>query len=336
MCASTRIVPHMTCISFEFLRPELRGRDFVNGDFTPSELKSVLWTAVDLRDRSTQKNENFSYMRGKSVTILQESGMPDTLSNVALVTAAHRLGGNVARMAFDSNKTDVSDLANCLSEVSSVIAVSCRHQAALQAAADGAAVPVVSLGSEQHDPLTALGELLAVLEHYSYLKRLTLAWVGPCCARLRSFLQLLPPLGIHLRYCCPQEEDLSPEELGDLVGRTVQHHTQFSRHESAAEATYRAHVLATTCHQYDQLQITEKHAAEADLDWTFVQDLPVSRSAVAAAVHGDRQRSLVAASAGCRHWLATALLTELCAEHERRTDRPDFEGERRGVGIGSG
>ena len=47
-----------------------------------------------------------------------------------------------------------------------MIGVSVRHQAALQAVADGAAVPALSLGSEQHDPLASLAELLAVLDHY--------------------------------------------------------------------------------------------------------------------------------------------------------------------------
>ena len=74
--------------------------------------------------------------------------------------------------------------------------------------------------------------------------------------------------------------------------------------------------------------VSRQHAAEAALDWTFVQDLPLGPTAVAAAVRGVRRRSLVTAAAGCRHWLAAALLTELCAEHERRQPRPDFEADR--------
>ena len=43
--------------------------------------------------------------------ILHELGVPDTLSSVAMTTAAYRLGGNVTKMAVDFSKTDASDLA---------------------------------------------------------------------------------------------------------------------------------------------------------------------------------------------------------------------------------
>ena len=50
-------------------------------------------------------------MKGKSVTILQEAGVPDSLNTVALITATHSLGGNVARMTVEPGKMDVQDLA---------------------------------------------------------------------------------------------------------------------------------------------------------------------------------------------------------------------------------
>ena len=50
-------------------------------------------------------------MKGKSITILQQSGVPDSFSTVAFETAAQRLGGNVTRMTVDFKEFDVSDLA---------------------------------------------------------------------------------------------------------------------------------------------------------------------------------------------------------------------------------
>ena len=62
-------------------------------------------------------------MKGKSVAILHELGAPDTLSSVAVTTAAHQLGGNVTRMAVDFDKIDASDLARYVSSGSTL----CDH-----------------------------------------------------------------------------------------------------------------------------------------------------------------------------------------------------------------
>ncbi|XP_037089604.1 ornithine carbamoyltransferase, mitochondrial-like [Pollicipes pollicipes] len=241
------------------------------------------------------------YLKGKSVTLLQEHGEPDTLSSVAITRATHCLGGDVCKMVVNFSEVDASDMASSLSAMSDVIAVSCRHQTSVQRVADGATVPVVCLRSQGHDPITVFAELLAMLDHYGHLKRLTLSWVGPARARLYTYLQMMPRLGMHLRFCCPETEDVGEAEFGELVRRTIRLNTQFSRCATVDEATYRAHVLATTGHGHEHLRIGEKHAAEAQLDWTFVQDLPRGSSAAADAVFAASRRSLVTAA-----WAATS------------------------------
>ena len=67
-------------------------------------------------------------------------------------------------------------------------------------------------------PLHALAECLALIEHYGYLRRLVIAYLGPIeNPMLHTYIHLYPKIGLHFRY-------FAHEQVGELCASFDSHY----------------------------------------------------------------------------------------------------------------
>jgi len=65
----------------------------------------------------------------------------------------------------------------------------------------GSHAPVVNLRSKMYAPGMALAECMSLQEHYEFLRRLTVSYIGPSNnPLLNTYPAIFPKLGIHFRY----------------------------------------------------------------------------------------------------------------------------------------
>jgi ornithine carbamoyltransferase len=302
----------------------LKGRDLISFDeFTPNDIKTILWTAMDLK--SAEKGQIRDLCADRSAFCIFE----DTMTKLALTSAGKRLGSSVTFLhtTHFNPKYDLTFYGKSLSSAADIIFVDFPgwKESDLEKLAVGSLVPVVNIRSNLYAPAIALAEVLSIHEYYEFLRRLTLSYIGPeDNSLLTTYANLLPKLGMHFRYICDgQKMNEKVWEKGLVLAK--KHNTEVHHCDSLADAIFRANIISTCFHNLSELYLTVKDVKEADLNWTLLHHEVYKSASVDPELLHSKQ-SLVWDSMRNFTWIIKAIMVCTMTNYEVKLPRPKFEG----------
>lgn len=171
-------------------------------ELTRAELKDLLNLADALRDERKAGKTRDDLAR-KSVILLFDK--PSLRTRVSFSVAVTELGGNVIEsVSATRKKEEPEDVAGVLAGYCHGIVLRTHDHSIVQRMASKSPAPVINGLSDSHHPCQALADTLTLKQYFKELEGLKLAYVGDGNNVLHSLLLLMPILGIHVHYSCPQ------------------------------------------------------------------------------------------------------------------------------------
>ncbi|PUA33089.1 MAG: ornithine carbamoyltransferase [Zestosphaera tikiterensis] len=193
----------------------LRGRDFLSvADFTSEELRFVIDTAYQLKQRFYAGERVIPVLKGKTLLMIFQK--PSTRTRVSFEQAMVQLGGHV--MSFNWQELQlgrgetIADTARVLSRyVDGIVARVYKHSDLIELA-KYAEIPVINALSDKEHPCQAVGDMLTILEKKGRLKGITLAYVGDGGNNVaHSLILAASKLGVNVRVGTAEGYDPDPD-----------------------------------------------------------------------------------------------------------------------------
>jgi ornithine carbamoyltransferase len=186
------------------------GRDLVSiADLTPEELRKVLQTALDMKERGYPP-----LLAGQTLALVFEKASLRT--HVSFNVAMQQLGGQTVYLGQSEvglgTREPVADVARVLSRYVQGIAARTYTQQTIIDLAEHADVPVINALSDEEHPCQALADLLTVYEKKGGLRGLTLAFIGDGNNVAASLAQASAMAGMNFVIASPEGYEL-PERL---------------------------------------------------------------------------------------------------------------------------
>ncbi|XP_041352151.1 ornithine transcarbamylase, mitochondrial-like isoform X2 [Gigantopelta aegis] len=300
----------------------LIGRDFLTlKDFTPAEIKQLLWTAKDLKTRIKLQKEIVRPLIGKSIAMIFQKR--STRTRLSTETGMTLLGGHAAFLGPDDIhlgvNESVKDSARVLTRMCDLILARVYSQKDLDDLAEESSAPVISGLSDLYHPLQILADFLTLQEHFGYLRGLKIAWVGDGNNITHSLMMGCGKLGIDLSVATPRND------------------MQFHTTNDPLEAVYRANVIVTDTwismgqeeekqkrlNDFAGYQVTRKMLKEVHNDWVFLHCLPRKPEEVDDDIFYDKH-SIVWQEAENRKWTVMAVMLHLLTDYTPASYIPKF------------
>ncbi|XP_013916269.1 PREDICTED: ornithine carbamoyltransferase, mitochondrial-like, partial [Thamnophis sirtalis] len=186
---------------------KLKGQDLLTlQNYTPDEIKYLLWVASDLKNRIKYKKENLPLLQGKSLALIFEKR--STRTRLSIETGFALLGGHPCFLTLQDIhlgiNESISDTAWVLSTMTDAILARVYKHCDLITLAEEAAIPVINGLSDFDHPIQILADYLTLQEHYRSLNGLTLSWIGDGNNVLNSILLSAAKFGMNLHVATPK------------------------------------------------------------------------------------------------------------------------------------
>lgn len=187
--------------------PSVVGRDLLTlKDYTGDEIRYLLWTATDLKERIKKSKETIQLLEGKSAALIFQKR--STRTRVSTETGLALLGGHCVFLTEQDFHLGVNestrDTARVLSGFCDFIVARVNRQEDLEVMAEAATIPVISGLSEMYHPVQILADLLTLQEHFGSLYDRTISWVGDGNNIIHSLMMAAPKFGMHLNIATPK------------------------------------------------------------------------------------------------------------------------------------
>lgn len=303
----------------------LTGRDLLApNNFTSDEIKSVLWTAIDVKYNVKNNRRNcLPKLENARLSLLLEK--PRLITQFSVQNACQLLNVSVNTMTNIKYGNDAEDYGHLLDTFSDIILCQDSSQSTIESIADGANAPVIATESHEHSLINVFSHLMTVYEHYNHLKGLKFSWVGTQSPVINSYLCLLPRLGIDIKYFCVDEKGdcASPKLLSDAKKICRSCETEIHACGSVEQAIQRCDVISTNSHSKNDLKITEKMLRIAKPDWILLDSFP--RGAEVDENIYRHKNSLVWSSFANLQWIYAGLIIRMLKNYEYSTERPTFD-----------
>jgi ornithine carbamoyltransferase len=182
---------------------KLSTRHFLTGEeLSQDELKGLLSLAEELREER-KKGIHRKDLLGKNMTLVFEK--PSLRTRLSFTVALQELGAQAVELVSAvRKKEEPKDTVCVLGTYSHAIMVRTFEHRTLQKMAEFSPVPIINGLSDSHHPCQVLADLQTLKQSFGKLDGLKLAYVGDGNNMLHSLLLLLPYLGVHVSYSCPQ------------------------------------------------------------------------------------------------------------------------------------
>jgi len=152
---------------------------------------------------------------------------------------------------------------------------------------------------------------------------MTLTYIGDGNNILHSLLLLAPQMGIHLRYCCPQQRKPDIEILEQALNKLQPQIGSISNFETPHEAVFQADAVYTDVwtsmgfeassqnEAFEGFQINEALMSQANPDAIFMHCLPMERGTEVSHTLPDQPCSVIFQQSENRLHMQKALLLHL-------------------------
>ncbi|XP_061698057.1 ornithine transcarbamylase, mitochondrial isoform X2 [Syngnathoides biaculeatus] len=308
-------------------------------DFTPEEIKTLLWVSADLKDCIKRGKQSLPLLQGKSIAMIFEKR--STRTRISTETGFALLGGHPCLLAAQDIHLGVNesctDTARVLSGLCDMVLARVYSHSTLEELDKASSVPVINGLSDLYHPIQILADFLTLQEHYGSLAGLTLGWIGDGNNVLHSFMMTAPKLGVHLKVATPKGYEPERSVTEEAVRISKKHGTQLLLTSEPAEAARDCNVLVTDTwvsmgqeeerkkrlQDFRGYQITMRTGSVAQPDWTFLHCLPRKKEEVDDAVFYS-PRSLVFPEAENRKWTIMGLMVSLLTDYKPHIPKLKF------------
>ncbi|KAK9746134.1 hypothetical protein QE152_g6364 [Popillia japonica] len=182
---------------------------------TADEIKSLLWTAADLRQKLLDKNEKVILNDIKDSKIVLLLTMPSIYHQLSAAYAAKILDANLNIVIDPTWDTlgYINDTMKFVQTHADLILAQCRLQCILDEVKQ-LNVPIFVYKSPKFKVIQTLADLLTMQLNFGYLKGLDIAFLGQPNRLLNTYLLLGTKLGVNITYyCCCNSGMQSPAGL---------------------------------------------------------------------------------------------------------------------------
>ncbi|KAF6027950.1 OTC [Bugula neritina] len=309
-------------------------------DFTNDEVKTLLWTAFDLKKRIKDHHELYQPLKGKNLAMIFEKR--STRTRMSTESGFASLGGHPIFLSSQDIHLGVnenlSDSARVISRFSDIILARVYSNKTLQTLAKDGSKPVVNGLCDVYHPLQILADFQTLHEHYGQLKGLNIAWVGDGNNNVtHSFLMGCPKMGMNLRVASPKGYEVDKLVALDADALCKENNTTIHYTNDPREAVESCDVIVTDTWvsmgaeeekakrlaDFHGYQVTQALCSLAKPDYTFLHCLPRKSEEVSDEVFYSRH-SLVWDEAENRKWTVMSVLHHLLMDYNPVSPMPKF------------
>uniref|UniRef100_A0A7N5ZUC1 ornithine carbamoyltransferase n=1 Tax=Anabas testudineus TaxID=64144 RepID=A0A7N5ZUC1_ANATE len=313
----------------------LKGRSCLTlKDFSPEEIKKLLWVSGDLKHRIKHGKEYLPLLQGKSIAMIFEKR--STRTRMSTETGFALLGGHPCFLTSQDIHLGVNesckDTARVLSGLCDIVLARVYSHSTLEELDKEASIPIINGLSDLYHPIQILADYLTLQEHYGSLNGLTISWIGDGNNILHSFMMSAPKLGVHLKIATPKGYEPVKSVIQEAQRLSRQHGTQLILTTDPMEAARDSNVLVTDTwvsmgqeeekakrlKDFHGYQITMETGSVANPDWMFLHCLPRKMEEVDDEVFYS-SRSLVFPEAENRKWTIMGLMVSLLTDYTPKT-----------------
>ncbi|KAJ8925651.1 hypothetical protein NQ315_009496 [Exocentrus adspersus] len=297
----------------------LKGRKYVTpDDLSPNEMKYLLLTALDLKASRKNDLSKQSFV-GKNITFLLDSPCIAMQACVHNTSSLFKMPVSILISSEWETKPFPQDTGKLLSTTSDIIFCKAHRQSKLEGFAKGATVPVINVSSCHFVLLQILSNLLTLQQHFHNLDGLVIAWIGPPCPLLNTYLTIAPTLGMRVKFLCYSGGPVSPSHLYKVLSKGDQFVHRVKESKALAEVIEGAHAIATTDHSESNLKLklsdVEKYA---DRNWVLFHTLPRTSKEIEDEIF-DSERNLLWTSFSNQKWICAAIISKFLGFDENDT-----------------
>ena len=216
------------------------------GDLSAVELADVLDAAAAIKaDRANAAPA----LRGEALACYLAAPAP--WRRVLVAAVARRLGMAAVMLHAEEveelRRDPAGDTPRVLSGFAAALVIGTLEQRALREVAERATVPVVNVGSDEHDPCQALADMLTLRERLGELSGRVVAYVGAAdCNVAHSLMAAAALAGMEVRVAAPAERRpvaeirLEADAFAELHGGAVVFVEDAAQAVTGADAVYTA------------------------------------------------------------------------------------------------
>ncbi len=270
------------------MRKILTRKHLITGEeLSPEQITQLLQVATALKqDRSSALMRHD--LKGRHLALLFDK--PSLRTRFSFTIAMRELGGDVVESTENSRKSETpEDQARVLSGYCHAIMVRTHAHSILEKMRDVSKIPIINGLSNEHHPCQILSDLLTLQETFGSLTGLILSYVGDGNNILHSLLSLMPAMGIHIHYCCPEERQPNSKILASSLHRAQCSSARIKKFSTPEAAVSGANIIYTDVwtsmgfenqheeHLFNGFQINAALMAHAHPQTIFMHCLPMER-----------------------------------------------------------
>lgn len=295
-------------------------------DLSSTELKSLLWTAFDLKKLSSEKWHYNNNLQNKLITLIL---CAPSMTIQTIAQNAANLFNMKLNTVIDSSwdvQPFVEDTGKYLSFHSNLLICQAKYQMKLDQIVASSNIPVICINSRKFNLLRVLSDIMTVQEHHGYLKDLNFAFIGPACCTINTFLCIAPRLGINVSYYCSCNAGalMSPGMLPEGKKVCAEAKTKLNECKSLSEAIEKADVIITTNRNEGYLKIHMEHLKKANQKYILLHSFPRGVNEVDKEVFENSRNKLWESSVNSVYILG-AMMLRLLEKYDNVTAKPDYE-----------
>lgn len=294
---------------------------------TSEELKSILWTALELKQVCKNNHFILNYMSQHKYILLMSN--PCLEIQGPAMSAANIINTHlnvIIDPQWDSHNY-VKDVGKFLGTCFDLIFCQTKYQTKIQKLAEGLSVPVVNVKSCSFTILSVLANLMTIQEKYGYLNNLTLGWVGNPTSVINTYFCIGLRLGINIKYCCACKPGLGMCPSMLPIGKKIskKHNTGLLECDQSKRVLDQAHIIFVAAHSVQDNKLKLKDIEErAEKNWSLLHDLVEPGLEMDEDVF-NHKNSLVWESKKNKQWIYAAIMVRLTTEFQHCTVMPNFD-----------
>ncbi len=179
---------------------KLKTKHVLTGDeLDANEITSLIDLAIDLK---VNRYLNSQVLNNKHLALIFEK--PSLRTRFSFSVAMHELGGNIVESLNSTRKQEEpEDQIRVLQGYCHGVMIRTHEDSILERMTKVSDIPIINGLTSLYHPCQILADLMSLKEHFGYLEKITISYIGEGNNILHSLLLMATKLGINVHFCCP-------------------------------------------------------------------------------------------------------------------------------------
>lgn len=307
----------------------MKSKHLLTGEeFSREELLSLLDLAEGLRQERKEGKLRNDLARQNLVLLFDK---PSLRTRLSFSVAMSELGGNVVESVGSTRKKEEpEDIAQVVAGYCQAVVLRTHDHSIVSRMADKSPIPIINGLSDSHHPCQVLADLQTLKQYFKDLQGLKLAYVGDGNNMLHSLLLLMPYLGVHVSYACPQGYEPNGFILKTAKGRAKEGGGKISAYTDPVEAVKDANAIYTDVwtsmgfeeqefereNAFEGYQVNEALYAHAAKDAIIMHCMPMVRGKEISEAMADHPNAVLYRQSENRMHVQKAVLLKLLGQQK--------------------